>query len=228
MKLKLETSAPAATNSSTGASFPSPNSGPPEGITLLVVTEGIESSSLAILKAGLNKLVASGRRNILLDCTDLKESDIQDATLFAQISDLRGWAASLEGGAQVLVVSSIERMGHVRTREEGITLLNSGTAHLLALEAKLQNDIKVLQARKAELEAKLTQASAAGDPKALLKQNSDLKRSIADTDRLTRRFLKNRSPHSSNAPFQVPATELLQENLDQLLNAALKKEGILL
>jgi len=224
MKLKLETSAPAAANSSAGASFPSPNSGPPEGITLLVVTEGIESSSLAILKAGLNKLVASGRRNILLDCTDLKESDIPDPALFSQISDLRGWAAALEGGAQVLVISSIERMGHVRTREEGTALFNSGTAHLLALEAKLQNDIKVLQARKAELETKLTQASAAGDPKALLKQNSDLKKSIADTDRLTRRFLKNRSKD----PFQVPATELLQENLDQLLNTALKKEGILL
>jgi hypothetical protein len=225
MKLRLETSTPASasTPASTGAA---------SDVTILVVTEGIESASLAILKAGLNKLIASGRRNLLLDCTALNESDIPDPALFSQISELRAWAAGLNeqggGGAQVLVISPIERMGHVHTREEGITLLNSGTAHLLALEAKLQGDIKNLQARKAELEAKLVQAGAAGDPKALLKQNSDFKKSIADTDRLTRRFLKNRSPSPSGDPFQVPATELLQENLDQLLNAALKKEGILL
>jgi hypothetical protein len=214
MKLKLETSLPVA-NSPAGSE-----------VTILVVTEGIESANLAILKAGLNKLIVSGKRNLLLDCGLLKESDIKDPGLFIQISNLRGWASTLEGqgGAQVIVVSPLEKLGHARTREEGVALLSSAAAPLLALEAKLQNDIRVLQSRKADIEAKITQASAAGDPRALLRENSDFKKSIVETERLTQRFLKNRSKD----PFQLPATDLLQEALDQLLGSALKKEGILL
>ena len=215
MKLKLETASPPVEVVPAGLE-----------ITLLVVTEGIEANSMAVLKAGLNKLIASGRRRILLDCSSLQESDFQDSSLISQVSGLREWALSLEGqaGAQVIVISAAEKLGHVRSREEGITLLTSGTAPLLELEAKLQSDIKVLQSRKAEIEAKLQRASASGDPKALRKQNSALKRSIADAERLTRRFLKNRA----NDPFQVPATELLQQALNQMLDTVLKKEGILL
>lgn len=209
MKLKLETASPIL------------QSVPAVEITLLGVTEGIEANSIAILQAGLKKLIAAGRRSVLLDCSNLKESDFQESSLPEQVSNLREWASSL--GAQVIVVSAIEKLGHVRSREEGITLLSTGTAPLLALEAKLQSDVKALQARKAEIEAKIRQASSSGDPKALRRQNSDLKKSIADAERLSRRFLKNRA----NDPFQVPATELLQQTLGQMLDTVLKKEGIL-
>jgi hypothetical protein len=204
MKLKLETQDPAQPN-----------------ITTLVVSETIEPANIAVLKAGLSKLFQSGKKNILLDFTPVLPGQISAPSLHKEISDLRGWAVSSD--AQLLVVSPIETVGHAKPREEALKLMSSSEGPLLDLEAKLQSDLKAAEQKKTELEQKLTQANAAGDPKLLMKENSDLKRSIAEAERLTYKFLKLRTQD----PYALPSFQLAREALEEILTTVLKKEGVL-
>jgi hypothetical protein len=190
-------------------------------VTVLVVTEKVELSHLAVLKAGLTKLIQSGKKNLLLDLAALQASDIAESSLPKLVLDLRTWAVGF--GAQVLVISPIEALGHAKTREEGIKVLGSAEGPLLAMEAKLQAELKAAQEKKEMVSKKLTQTSNSGDPKLLQKTNSMLKRSISETEKLVEKFLKLRQ----SDPHSLPAFQLSREALEEVLTTALKKEGIL-
>jgi hypothetical protein len=191
------------------------------GLTILVVSEKIESSHLAVLKAGLTKLFQSGKKAVLLDLSSIQPADLTTSTVGQEILALRIWAASFD--AQVLVISPLETLGHAKTREEAVKIINSSEGPLLALEAKLQAELKAAIAKKTALEQKLTQANSAGDPKILLRTKSDLTRSVNEAQRITSRFLKNRS----SDPYSLPAFQLAREALEEILVTVLKKEGVL-
>lgn len=191
-------------------------------LTTLVVSEKIEPSHIAILKAGLTKLFQSGKKCILLDLTSVQPSELTTPSISQEILALRIWAATFD--SQVLVVSPLETLGHAKTREDAIKIVNSSEGPLLALEAKLQAELKTATTRKNELERRLNSANAAGDPKALLRAKSNLEHSVNEAQRITARFLKNRS----SDPYSLPAFQLAQEALDEILVTVLKKEGVLL
>jgi hypothetical protein len=191
------------------------------GLTTLIVTESIEPAHIAVLKAGLTKLFQSGKKTILLDFSAVQATGLTTPTISQEILALRVWASASD--AQVLVVSPIETLGHAKTREDAIKIVNSSEGPLLALEAKLQAEFKAVSAKKAELEGKLAQANAAGDPKVLLRTKSDLTRAVNEAQRITARFLKNRS----SDPFSLPAFQLANEALEEILVTVLKKEGVL-
>jgi hypothetical protein len=52
---------------------------------------------------------------------------------------------------------------------------------------------------------------------------SDLTHSVNEAQRITARFLKNRS----SDPYSLPAFQLAREALEEILVAVLKKEGVL-
>lgn len=83
-------------------------------VTTLIVSESIEPSHVAVLKAGLTKLFQSGKKTILLDFTAVKPTELTTPTVSQDILALRVWAATSD--AQVLVVSPIETLGHAKTR----------------------------------------------------------------------------------------------------------------
>jgi hypothetical protein len=204
MKLKLDT--PDSVNPS---------------LTTLIVSENIESSHIAVLKAGLTKLFQSGKKSILLDFTLVKPSELTVTNISQEILALRVWAAGFD--AQVLVVSPLETLGHAKNREDAIKIIGSSEGPLLAHEAKLQAELQTALAKKKLLEQKLTEANANGDPKALLRTKSDLTRSVNEAQRITSRFLKNRS----SDPYSLPAFQLAREALEEILVTVLKKEGVL-
>ncbi len=191
------------------------------GVTTLIVSESIEPTHVAVLKAGLSKLFQSGKKSILLDFTAVKPTELASPTIPQEILALRVWAASFD--AQVLVVSPIETLGHAKTREDAMKIVNSSEGPMLAMEAKLQAELQMATAKKNELEKKLSQANAAGDPKLLLRRKSDLTHSVNEAQRITARFLKNRS----SDPYSLPAFQLANEALEEILMTVLKKEGVL-
>jgi hypothetical protein len=191
-----------------------------DAVTVLVVTEAVETSHIPILKAGLAKLFQTGKKTILLDFSQVAEKDFKDPSLFQQIAELRGWSQLSD--AQVIVVSAIQNLGHAPSREAGIQLLSSPVGQLQALESKLQAEYKMLEAKKAALQQKVG-ASTTDDQKKLLAENSRLKKEIAQTEKLCRKFLKSRNKD----PFQLPAMQVSQENLGKLVDSFLKTEGVL-
>jgi hypothetical protein len=193
-----------------------------ENVTVLVVTEAIEPSHLPILKAGLTKLIQSGKKAILLDFTSVGEKDFKEPSLLQQISELRGWAAAMD--AQVAVISANPKLGHAAQRVEGVQLVTSQIAQLLALEARLQAQLRTLEQRKADLEKKLGAAGAADDLKKVQQQNSLLKKNITAAEKISRRYLKLRSKEQQ---AKLPAQQATQENLIKLMEQFLKQEGVL-
>jgi hypothetical protein len=197
-------------------------------VTVLVISEKIEAHDLAVLKAGLNKIFNSGKKRVLLDLDSAELQGTTELPIIEGLLDLRNWAAT--AGAQLLIVSANEALGHSSTRDEALHKFQTGEAEFLIAEAKLQTEIKTLQQKKDQLIARLnpgggSQAEGAenGDPKQLLRRNSELKRSLSEIERLSHRFIKARGKD----PFALASTELARETLEQVLNQVLTSEGIL-
>lgn len=106
MKLKLETNGP---------------------ITLLLVTESLQPADIAILKAGIGKLLGSGKTKLLIHLENIQSSVPTGLNI---IEELCGWANSQAPQNQVLCSGTGETT-HAETSSEALGYFSSPQAKLL-------------------------------------------------------------------------------------------------
>lgn len=189
-----------------------------EGVTVLVVTEDVLVPHAAILKAGIRKMAAAGKKSLLIDLTAVTPPN--DAALRA-IAEIRAEASSL--GAQIAIASPVQGVGDASTRAEALAQMRSVLGGLLSSEASLKARRDQLEKRKAELTQKLSGSGMSDvEIKALRKSNSDLKKTVR---RLEAHVVALFGAWSS---FRAPDPQLKrQEQVDQVLSSVLGQENIL-
>ncbi|MCM2323674.1 MAG: hypothetical protein NDJ90_10480 [Oligoflexia bacterium] len=188
-------------------------------IVILAVSESIAAQQIAVLKAGLNKLIQSGKKTILLDLSDPNLA-VAPADVNA-LAELREWA--VDNGAQLMIASAMTGLGDGPTREETLKLLTSPLGRLLLLEGRLRAQLKGLTQRKLELEQKLTSVSAeANSILTLRKENGELKKRIRDLEKQLRFRVEHRT-----RPFETPGMDAKREAATRVLISVLEQEGIL-
>lgn len=195
-----------------------------QNITILNVLEDVAVPHAAILRAGLAKLIDSGKKTILVDLTNATFTE--SAAIF-EITGVTSIAS--ERGAQIVLVSPIDGVGHATTREAGIAILGTNVAGLMASEARLQNDLERLKKKKGELEEQFNGmggASSGGnnenDPKELRKDNADLRNLIAGLEKQIEYYLKGRTNS-----FESDGAKSRNVILGQTLTGIFEFEGVL-
>ena len=188
-------------------------------ITILTVSDAIEASQIPILKAGLNKLFQSKKCLVILDLLLVKNEFLTIQPMLNELSSLPHWAH--EQGAQLAIISTATGVGTASTREEGIKAIKSPFAGLQMLEAKLQAQLKMLEAQKNDYTQKLNSAGA-GDVRNLGSENSRLKNKVKTLEEVNARFLKKITP-----PHQNASTKAKWENLQNILSMILVQEGLM-
>jgi len=191
-----------------------------DDVTILTVSESVELPHFAILKAGLKKLFSSEKKVILLDLNSAEPACLKKPEIVYEIVALPKWAQDC--AAQVIVISSVSELGGTPTRDEALKTLKSPIGKLLSLETRLQAQLKILEQQKNEIVQKIGGKAGGPDPKALRRENSDLRRVITTLEENIQRYLAKRSnPHDSGA------MKLRSETLKDLLLTILEQEGSL-
>ena len=162
-----------------------------QNVAILSVLESVVVQDVAVLRAGLNKIFQSGRKSVVVDLTGLSEGSLGDGAA-SELVQLGAWAASLEG--QVIIASPIAAVGQAPDREKAVALLGTNIAKLLANEARLNSQIKTLQARKAQLEKALGAAQGGGtqDAQALKQEAYRLKQLVESLESQIKLLMKDR------------------------------------
>lgn len=191
-------------------------------VTVLSITEAIEPPHVPVLKAGINKLVQSDKKVLLLDLSGLKDGDIQAMSVFQEIAKLQTWAQEM--GAQLVIASTMPGLGQATSRDEGMRILGSVLSRLLAKEAYLRAQLTRLQRQKADYEEKLNTAASSGalDVKSLRREGSDLKSMIGTLEHQIGLLLKERLEPFASEPMKAKL-----EALNRILTAVLEQEGVL-
>ena len=193
-----------------------------DGNTILSVSEFIEPQHIAVLRAGLNKLIQTGRNALILDLSALSADAIRGSDTHDQIKSLSTWAE--ENGAQLVIVSSMEALGRAGSRAEAVKMLSSPLARLLALETKLKYELTRLESDKARAEESLSGTSQIeGDLMKLRSENSRLRNTMSNLENLIQAQLKFRS----GEPFASEALKSRLESLDNVMTSILMQEGVL-
>ena len=187
-----------------------------EGFKVLHVTESISAKEAAILKAGLIKLFQAKEKNILLNLTNIGNTN---SAILREIASLKTTAAQMD--ALMMIASPFEGIGDGATFEETSKKLTSPLAGLLSMEAKLQAHFQKLQQQKEQLEKKLA-ALGDVDVKALRKENSDLKLLVKRLENLIRQLSKNRVES-----MDLELNKAKSAALDRTLMSIIEQEGLL-
>ena len=188
---------------------------------VLAISDAITQAHIPILKAGLNKLIQSGKHSIILDLGALKKEDFDKDDTVTEIAGLKEWA--LENDTQLAIVSSLSSFGAFATREAAIQSLESPIAKLLALEGSLKSQLKTLDVKKSGLEARLSSVSAgAAEAKELQRKSSDLTKLVRNLELQIEAYLKVRIQPNASDPIEQKT-----RMLNQVLIAVLEQEGIL-
>jgi len=183
-----------------------------EGFKVLHVTESISAKEAAILKAGLIKLFQAKEKNILLNLTNIGNTN---SAILREIASLKTTAAQMD--ALMMIASPFEGIGDGATFEETSKKLTSPLAGLLSMEAHFQK----LQQQKEQLEKKLA-ALGDVDVKALRKENSDLKLLVKRLENLIRQLSKNRVES-----MDLELNKAKSAALDRTLMSIIEQEGLL-
>ncbi len=188
-------------------------------VTILTVSEAVTPQDIAVLRAGVNKLIQGGKKSILLDAIAVPN---ECAPALQEVAGFQNFVQ--DANAQLIVASPLQGVGHAPTRPEALQVLQSPLANLLSLEAKLQYQIKELEKQKSTIEQKLAAApSGEGDVKTLQKENSRIKALIKDLEKQIEKKLKSRKePWKPDELSQAKA-----ETLRRTLTAVLEQEGVL-
>lgn len=190
-----------------------------EGVTILVVQSSITSRHLPILKAGLTKLIKSGKLSIVLDLMGLKETDLPTEADRKEILSYRQYAQSL--GGQLLVASPIVGIGHATTLEAAVKTFGTLLANLQAKEKQLLAEYEALKKRKETLDDKL-QSLVGDDIKTLRRENSVLKKSVKALEDQVTHYFKIRSN-----PMDLASVKTKLATVQATLKSVLEQEGVL-
>jgi anti-anti-sigma regulatory factor len=157
-------------------------------LTVLNVSEDIKTGEPAILKAGLQKIITSGAKKVLVDFTTATQ--IQEA----EIQALAVLPTTLIGEAMVFFCGPQPQFTQAKTREEAVLAMESPLGQVLATENILKKKIELLNKLKAELAAKLAQSGGAeNDVKSLKKDKSELKILIQQTGTFLKDYVEKKT-----------------------------------
>ncbi|MCM2277798.1 MAG: hypothetical protein NDJ89_06950 [Oligoflexia bacterium] len=190
-----------------------------DNVMILAVSESVTADQIAILRAGLGKLIQAGKKTLLLDLSDPNLA-VAPAEV-KEIAALRDWASEL--GAQLMIASPMTGLGDALTRPETLKLLTSPLGRLLMLEGRLRSQLKALEQHKIDLEKKLASVNSGPNSVNLLKkENSDLKARIVDLEKQ----IKFRLDHRTR-PYETPGMGAKNDLAHRILVSVLEQEGIL-
>jgi hypothetical protein len=173
------------------------------------------------LKAGLQKVLATVKKQILLDLTAITEAQIASSETRSDLISLP--VLAFDQQAVLLVASPIPLLGNVASVEIGLADIKSPMGKLLSFEAKLRLEASKLQDKKIAIEKSFNEANGgAANIKAAKSENSKLKHRLRGLEHLARKLLK-----SYREPFTSTLYTSRGEILDQSLKTVLEKEGLL-
>lgn len=194
-------------------------------ITILTVTEGMKQDQLPVLRAGLTKLFASGKKAIVLDLSDVDRTLAAQPEMYDAVDQLHGLA--YESQARLIVISNNKKVAQAASRADAEKLaqsdnpLQSPLERLQSLEMNLQARIKSLEAKKVESEKKMSALEGTTvELKKLRKENSDLRKKINLLENSLEAYLKERP-----AEFSAPKTKY--DALKRTVIAVLEQEGLM-
>lgn len=189
--------------------------------TILTVTESIEHEQVAVIKAGLGKILLNDSRPVLVDLCGIPDSQLNVERLTAELVALKAWAACQD--RELFVAAAVRELGDAATREQGAALLASARAREAALEAACRIHVEKLERQKNALEKKRASLEGAGSRlRKLRKENSDLRKRIALAETQIRSLPASRG---ETGRFEENASRL--RTAERTLRAVLEKQGFL-
>ncbi len=188
-----------------------------EDFIMLSVSEEVLHNHIAVLRAGISKLLQSGVKNILLDLTKAQA----DQKILKEIPALEKYTETFKG--KLAIFSSVPGVGNIKKREEAVKYFIKEITTLLATEAALSLKNEKLIKQKTELEKKIASSKTVGvDPKMLRRENSLLKKRAHELEIQIQKLLKQRI---ENKP---PITVTLKaETIMKTIIAVFEQEDIL-
>ena len=191
---------------------------PKEKTPTLEITETISPNDVAVLRAGVRKLFKSGKKEVLLDLTQIAPPRLTSPEMILALKSLQLVAADEK--AVLVVISPVVGVGTAPTRADALTLLNSPDSRLLNREAQLQASLDVLEATKAAAEAQLATLASETDALLTRRNHSALKQEILRLTSDIETWLNNRPASSTPRPQD-------SGSVIQTIQAILKKQGLL-
>jgi hypothetical protein len=191
-----------------------------DNVAILTVSEALELDKIAVVRAGLSKLVRSGKKDILVDFTGLLAATALIPRFKEEVLSLK--IALAQMGAHLVCVGSIQDVTDVPTREEGLHLLSSTLAKLSIQVSVLKHEIAHLSHRREELARAVEQAGATGDVRALKKENSDLRAKAVHLEAQIQMNLKGR-----REPYSSTVLAAKKADLESVLKSVLAQQRLI-
>lgn len=190
-------------------------------VTTLSVSEHIAAEHVPVLKAGINKLLHSDKKTLVLDLSDVDSESFQAPELPTLLTGIKQSAVEL--GATLVVISQVPGVGDFAKREDAIRHLNSPFGRLLLLESKLREQIELAKKHKASLEQQLESAqSSIGELQRLQNENGKIRKKITFLESSLKSRMKNRAE-----PFESATMKAKREAVEQALVFALEQQAVL-
>lgn len=191
-----------------------------DGIISLAVSEEVSAQDGAILMAGMNKIMAPGKKSVVLDLTQATKLDPQVVALIPHLAIL-----ATEKDCQLAVAGRLPNgVAQATTREEAIGLLRSSLYLLSTLESRLKVRLQQLERKRDEVKARISMLKGPSS-KDVRKESSGLKRLVRSLESQVDALLKSRRPSESASPPVALAGAKLAE-IGKLLNETLRTDGL--
>ena len=126
-----------------------------DGVAILRVFEDLGAAHADILKAGLLKLIASGKKEVIIDLTS---AGVVDGSAHRGIQALHDLAH--ESDAQLVIASPNETIGQARSVRHGLELIRSLLFMVLSQETRLRTRMRLLEHRRETLRTQLAGADS--------------------------------------------------------------------
>lgn len=122
---------------------------------MLRVLEDVSFQHTAILKAGISKLYAAGKKEVVLDLSAASPIDMAAAP---EITGLHRLAQ--ENDAQFVIASPLEGLGQAPTLATALQLIRSPLFVLLSQESRMKTRIRLLDLHRNDLRERLKKADS--------------------------------------------------------------------
>ena len=166
-------------------------------LTILAITGPITAENIPVLKAGLTKMAQSGKKQIILDMSEIKEKDCENAQVMSEIDQLSKWAK--EENFDLLVATLISSVGDVPTRKQAVEVFSSELCPLLLQETLIKSELRRIKTEKLGYEERLQRLrSEEVKSKQFRKDTSDLSKYVKDLEDQIESLLEKRGTNESS------------------------------
>lgn len=186
-------------------------------VTILIATENLAAQHIPVLKAGISKLLQSGKVAIVVD---ISGTDPIDPALVPELNSFFEWGKGLCRYFQI--VSNIPELSGIKDRAQAVKTIQASPEFTKAMDENQKNRFKTLEAEKAKLEQTLNKMGAANDTSLLQKENSRLKKRVKHLEIQIAHYLKHRTP-----PFDANALKQSAESTFFVVETLLDQQTIM-